>query len=102
MSASKNGQPELTGGTSPARAPESPPVTASAEETMPSAQSVNQVDTKKDKPIPDRKIGLVTFLQVSGANKYVEAMLRSKNAMEAHTKAEWEQIVKNLLNKKVR
>jgi hypothetical protein len=63
-----------------------------------------KIGTGKNEPDPNlgRKIGLVTFLQLSGSNKYVESMLRNKKSMESHTKTEWEQIVKDLLNKKVK
>lgn len=55
-------------------------------------------DEKKD---GEKKMGLVTFIQTAEPNKYVISILKIKHGMEAHTKAEWEQIVKNLLNKKV-
>jgi hypothetical protein len=109
---SKNGtgQPELNQGTppteTPAAAQETPPVNPVEGTPPPQAgeqgQDGEQEDNKKNEPDPNRKIGLVTFLQLSGTNKYTEAMLRSKNAMEAHTKAEWDQIVNDLLKKKVK
>jgi hypothetical protein len=48
-----------------------------------------------------RKMGLVTFIQLAEPNKYVQAILKNKRSMEAHTKDEWEQIVKYLLEQKV-
>ncbi|MCL2174475.1 MAG: hypothetical protein FWB73_00370 [Treponema sp.] len=56
---------------------------------------------KKTKLDPDKKFGLVAFIQSSKPNKYVEAMLKKTKAMEAHTLAEWQQIVNKLLNQKV-
>ena len=56
---------------------------------------------KKPESGSDKKIGLVTFIQLTEPNKYVAAMLKNKRSMEAHTKAEWEQIVTDLLNQKV-
>lgn len=59
---------------------------------------------KAQVPNLERKIGLVTFIQgcEPKPNKYVEAMLRSNHMMDAYTKAQWEQIVGDLLNKKVK
>jgi hypothetical protein len=61
-------------------------------------------DKKEEDSGTDKKIGLTTFLQLSEPkqNKYVEAILRNKRNMEAHTKTEWKQIVSELLNKKVK
>jgi len=64
--------------------------------------------TQNNTPPPDQKkpggekqMGLVTFIQIAEPNKYVVPILKIKHGMEAHTKSEWEQIVKDLLNKKV-
>jgi hypothetical protein len=56
---------------------------------------------KKTKPDQTKKIGLVAFIQLTEPNKYVEAMLKSKRAMETHTETEWQQIVKDMLETKV-
>ena len=56
---------------------------------------------KETKPDLNKKIGLVAFIQSSKPNKYVQAMLKNKRALEAHTLTEWQQIVKELLNTKV-
>ena len=55
----------------------------------------------KNVPDPNKKIGFAIFIQRAKPNNYVEAMLKNKRAMEIHTLAEWQQIVKDLLNKKV-
>ena len=54
-----------------------------------------------DTPTPDEKMGLAIFVQRASPNKYVIAMLKNKNAMEVHTLEQWQQIVKDLLGKKV-
>jgi len=56
---------------------------------------------KETKPDLSKKIGLVAFIQSSKPNKYVQAMLKNKRALEAHTLAEWQQIIKDMLNTKV-
>jgi len=61
----------------------------------------NTPPDKKDEPGGEKKIGLVTFIQATEPNKYVVSILKNKRSMEAHTKQEWEQIVKNLLGQKV-
>jgi hypothetical protein len=58
-------------------------------------------DDKNKTPGTDKKIGLSAYIQKADPNKYVIAMLKSKNAMEVHTLDEWQQIVKSLLDKKV-
>lgn len=67
-------------------------------------ENSDQNKPDQDKPNLERKIGLVSFIQVSEPkpNKYVEAMLRSKYVMNVYTKVQWEQIVAELLNKKVK
>jgi hypothetical protein len=102
MSKNGTGQPELNQETAV------PETSAVERETTPASPAAGSTPPEgsnragKENVGPERKIGLVTFLQVSGANKYVEAILQSKYAMEAHTRAEWEQIVKGLLNRKVK
>jgi hypothetical protein len=56
---------------------------------------------KNNVPVSDKKIGFAVFVQRANPNKYVIAMLKSKNAMKVHTLEEWQQIVTDLLNKKV-
>lgn len=46
-------------------------------------------------------IGLERFLQLEPQKRGIIAILRSKYAAEIHLKAEWEGIVKNVLNRKV-
>jgi hypothetical protein len=55
----------------------------------------------KKKPDPNRKMSLVTFIRLAKPNKYVEAMLKYKLAMEVHTQTEWKQIITDLLKQKV-
>lgn len=47
-------------------------------------------------------IGLERFLQLEPQKRGIIAILRSKYAAEIHLKAEWEEIVKNVLNRKVK
>jgi len=58
-------------------------------------------DTLSEKKDGEKKIGLVTFVQLTEPNRYVVSMLKNKHGMEVHTKKEWEQIVEDLLKKKV-
>jgi hypothetical protein len=64
-------------------------------------QNNNTPPPDKKKPGGEKQMGLVTFIQIAEPNKYVVSILKAKHGMEAHTKSEWEQIVKDLLNKKV-
>ena len=47
-------------------------------------------------------IGLERFLQLEPQKRGIIAILRSKYAAEIHVKAEWETIVKAVLNRKVK
>lgn len=47
-------------------------------------------------------IGLERFLQLEPQRRGIMAILRSKYATEIHTQAEWETIVTNVLNRKVK
>jgi len=47
-------------------------------------------------------IGLERFLQLEPQKRGIIAILRSKYAAEIHLKAEWKEIVKNVLNRKVK
>ena len=47
-------------------------------------------------------IGLERFLQLEPQKHGIIAILRSKYAAEIHLKAEWEEIIKNVLNRKVK
>nr|DAW67044.1 MAG TPA: hypothetical protein [Herelleviridae sp.] len=47
-------------------------------------------------------IGLERFLQLEPQKRGIIAILRSKYAAEIHLKAEWNEIVKNILNRKVK
>lgn len=63
--------------------------------------SKNESETDKNKPI-ELKIGLERFLQVKPQKRGIMAILRSKYAAEVHVQAEWETIVMNVLNRKVK
>ena len=47
-------------------------------------------------------IGLERFLQLEPQKRGIIAILRSKYAAEIHLKTEWNEIVKNVLNRKVK
>lgn len=47
-------------------------------------------------------IGLERFLQLEPQKRGIIAILRSKYAAEIHLKAEWNEIVKDVLNRKVK
>ncbi len=49
-----------------------------------------------------QKIGLERFMQLEPQKRGIAAILRRKYAMEVHTQAEWESIVENVLNRKVK
>ena len=50
----------------------------------------------------EAKIGLERFLQLEPQKRGITAILRSKYAAEIHTQAEWETVVENVLNRKVK
>jgi hypothetical protein len=106
MSSHKNGtgQPELNQGTPALETPaaEQKIQDAVPAEGTPPSRDGEQEDDKKNNAAPEQKIGLAAFIQLSGVNKYMEAMLRSNKAMEVHTKSEWEEVVTDLLKKKVK
>ena len=47
-------------------------------------------------------IGLERFLQLEPQKRGIIAILRSKYAAEIDLRAEWEEIIKNVLNRKVK
>lgn len=62
---------------------------------------MSKTETEKTET-PEKGIGLERFLQLEPQRRGIMAILRSKYATEIHTQAEWETIVTNVLNRKVK
>jgi len=64
---------------------------------------MSKAETEKTEAVEkETAIGLERFLQLEPQKRGIIAILRSKYAAEIHLKAEWEAIVKTVLNRKVK
>ena len=64
---------------------------------------MSKAETEKTEAVEkEATIGLERFLQLEPQKRGIIAILRSKYAAEIHLKAEWNEIVKNVLNRKVK
>ncbi|MGP1490924.1 MAG: hypothetical protein ACTTI6_07670 [Treponema sp.] len=64
---------------------------------------MSKAETEKTEAVEkETTIGLERFLQLEPQKHGIIAILRSKYAAEIHLKAEWETIIKTVLNRKVK
>lgn len=74
---------------------------SAAGETLVASEQAEKIAVK-DSSTSEKKYGFVRFLQLNPQKSGITSILRSRYASEVHTLAEWNSIVENVLNRKVK
>lgn len=81
---------------------ESSELTNAENTDSPSAENSNGNSESKNTENSVKRMGVVRFLQIVPQKSGTAAILRSRYASQVHTQKEWEAIVAEILNRKVK
>ncbi len=73
-----------------------------ASKTSTDSETTESTETVASTSSTAKRMGVVRFLQLEPQRSGIAAILRRRYASEVHTLAEWETLVQNVLNRKVK